>query len=400
MIKDYQVNDGGTSVGSCSINTNLTNNARQFARQPITNGNNNSGLTPSDNQKRCKVTRFKGSMSDDRLIKCRNKFLDIEEELCTRTRIVRVQTPIPAKGLFQELDDCDDENAISPPPPLPITNPPSIPICPDSPSTDKSDDQLSLADDGQSVDDLLPKIENFSVKFEKTVSFVTQSPPQDKQPSAHVGEQEFRPIHVSESTENLAHIVVRPIAVYPSDVFSKSVQDLSTIGRDEFRIAPLTMTRSTDDLLLPDIDGLRRPLNARQKYAKSKSQENVNHFANGKPSPLPRSSLLGVNGGSKKLVYILDRSKNEFVLEPDGDLVAARERDDSKNVASKLKMSFCGLNSEDSDNEPYTVARKKSADIEGRQILPRSLEEPSGIVPVLKSNSIFYVQAPTTSRCK
>lgn len=394
MIKYGHVK-GGTIVGSCSINTNLSNNALECARhRPIINGNS---LTPCDNQKRCKVTRFKGSLSDDRLIKCRNKFLDIEEELCATSHIVRMQTPLPTKHAFLDMDDCDD-NEISPPPPLPITNPPPIPIRADLASSDDSDEQsLSAANDVQLSDDLSPKIENFSVKFEKTVCFAAQSSYQDEQQPSCVSEQEFRPIQVSESTENLARIV-RPIAVYPNGSLSKSVQDLSTIDRDQFLMAPLTMTRSSDDLLLPDIDGLRRPLTAKQKYAKHKrSQEDIGNFANGKPLPLPRSSLLGVNGASKKLVYVLDRSKNEFVLEEDGALMSEKR---DKIATSKLKLSFCGFNSEDSDDEPYTMAKKQSVNVESRQILPKSLEESSRIVPVLKSNSIFYVHAPTTSRCK
>lgn len=357
--------------------------------EPNTNNNNNCELTTS-NHKRCsKVTRFKGSLSDDRLIKCRSKYLDIDNNEASMSDSIfsRQNTPMPSKNMLQ--NDDDDEFS---PPPLPFTSPPDI-INATTISTDFS-----------------PKIEKFSATFEKTISFHSFPKTTTAPTIFNSHHQEFLPIAISRSTENLMHPVLKPIPIYPNGSLSKSVQDLSTMRdrNDDLHLYPYCTTQSSDDLFLPDIDGIRRPLTAKQKYKKIKamSHEDVS-AAHKKPLPLPRKKvLLGVqedvpkNSESKKLVYVLDRKRNEFVLEDENISKVNGNENKSGSLLSlsKLKLSLCGINTKDSDDdEQYKIAENQLKFIEEKQILPNWLE--STDEPKLsESNSTFYVQLmPTTS---
>lgn len=215
-----------------------------------------------------------------------------------------------AKGLVnsgeivQSIDSEDVGSTSSTPPPLPISRPPTIV------ST------ILKAD----VDSTVRSKPNRTVKF--------------KPPSPKRNEQQFEPIQVSRSNENLSIAVIKPIPRYPSK--SKSTQDLSTdLTESEFGIRPMVFARSSDDLLMPDVDGLRKSMRTNRRW-KMRSHESMNSIeyndetemyatnyvhkslsqqlndqpvilaASKKPLPLPRSDF-------KKIVYVFDKQLKEFV---------------------------------------------------------------------------------------
>lgn len=157
--------------------------------------------------------------------------------------------------------------------------------------------------------------------------------------SEFIHTEEFKPIQLLHSTENLAIAVIKPIPRYPS--MSKSTQDLSTYKTEsEFGFDPLTVSRSSDDLLMPDVDGLRRSMRSNRRW-KMRSfdsmssidddQEETKVYTNmsvmnteqksndrpvlvaatRKPLPVPRST----DRDSIKLVYVFDKTSEEFIQE-------------------------------------------------------------------------------------
>lgn len=150
---------------------------------------------------------------------------------------------------------------------------------------------------------------------------------------------EFRPIEISRSTEDVN--VIKPLPIFAS----KSYQELPTSR--SFKPFNEFQTRSSDDLLLDNIDGLRKPESKRHKLMRIRSTSNssLNRLSDQlvyqnfhydipeatatadsvlrkkAPYPLPRiideSSLN--KRQSKTIVYVLDKERDEFVLEKDED---------------------------------------------------------------------------------
>ncbi|XP_070506060.1 cytospin-A isoform X2 [Chironomus tepperi] len=147
---------------------------------------------------------------------------------------------------------------------------------------------------------------------------------------------EFQPIEINMSSENIPKQLVRPVPLFSS----KSYQELPTKFEpfDNFR------TKSSDDLLLDDIDGIRKITESKtHKLLRMRScsnnsldrsseiiYENFNYEVplaadqvmmrtKKKPMPQPRLSP-DVNElkkrTSKTIVYVLDKDKDEFVLQP------------------------------------------------------------------------------------
>lgn len=210
------------------------------------------------------------------------------------------------------------------PPPLPDRPPPSFGAIDDEPVV-----QIKSAMKKQ-FDKLIDMVRTDKVSTEKSVSFQPPVP-------ETIPELEFKPIATSRSIENLAEIV-KPIPQYPESM-SKSTQDLTKLNDSEFTFRPLTISKSSDDILIPDIDGIRKISTSKyKKYHRAKSDERLNQmdeelYANlpigsfskqaikpvdvhRKPHPLPRSSD-GQAGDrtSKTIVYVLDKEKDHFVLE-------------------------------------------------------------------------------------
>lgn len=150
----------------------------------------------------------------------------------------------------------------------------------------------------------------------------------------------FRPIETSRSTEDVN--IVKPVPIFAS----KSHQELSTRSR-EFKPLHEYQTRSSDDLLLDNIDGLRKPESKRHMLMRIRSTSNnsLNRLSDQlvyqnfqydipeaptstdnvrrkkAPQPLPR--IVDENSVSKRdsktIVYVLDKKRDEFILETDDD---------------------------------------------------------------------------------
>lgn len=163
----------------------------------------------------------------------------------------------------------------------------------------------------------------------------------------------FRPIAISRSNENLTRhsfSLVRPVPLFAS----KSIQDLRMDRYDkQSAMDPLFHSKSSDDLLLPDIDGMTKTTNLSKfkkfRYNRSsstslsnlslKADDSESIYANlfelglttpeklantvsKKPKPLPRmNSIDELNiafdddkaSKTKTVVYVIDKSTNEFV---------------------------------------------------------------------------------------
>lgn len=151
---------------------------------------------------------------------------------------------------------------------------------------------------------------------------------------------EFRPIETSRSTEDINKLIVKPVPIFAS----KSYQELPTT-KWEFKSFDGFHTKSSDDLLLNNIDGIRKPESKTHKLMRIRSTsinsldrsneqivyENFNYdtleeplsadsFSKKKtPLPLPRR-LDDINDNKrsslpKKLVYVLDKERDEFIPE-------------------------------------------------------------------------------------
>lgn len=215
-----------------------------------------------------------------------------------------------AQGLVNDDDligsnDLDDVTSTSStPPPLPVSRPPTIV------ST------IFKADIDPHNETQIKRKSLKNVQFRSEES---------------VNSDEFKPIQLLHSNENLAVAVIKPIPRYPS--ISKSTQDLSTyVNESEFGFGPMNFSRSSDDLLLPDVDGLRRSMRSHRRW-RMRSLENMSSIddpvemetidkksvndrpvlvaATRKPLPLPRNN----DRDSIKFVYVFDEQRKEFVQE-------------------------------------------------------------------------------------
>ncbi|XP_065089782.1 cytospin-A-like isoform X2 [Ochlerotatus camptorhynchus] len=184
----------------------------------------------------------------------------------------------------------------------------------------------------------------------------------------------FRPIAISRSNENLTQHsfrLVRPVPLFAS----KSIQDLRTDRYDkQGALDPLFHSKSSDDLLLPDIDGMTKTTNLSKfkkfRYNRSSSTSlsnlslkeddsesiyaNLSEFshttpeklantASKKPKPLPRmNSIDELNIASddnkasktKTLVYVIDKTTNEFIL-ADGPVQSNAAEEQQNKVTPK-----------------------------------------------------------------
>lgn len=154
----------------------------------------------------------------------------------------------------------------------------------------------------------------------------------------------FRPIETSRSTEDINNNILKPVPILSS---SKSYQELPTNGH--FKDSKIFQTKSIDDLLLNNIDGVRKPESKIHKLMRIRSISNTSlNRTNSRedqiyenysyeripedqinvdktkkaPQPLPRSTIDENNNQrsslNKTLVYVLNKENNEFVLEDDG----------------------------------------------------------------------------------
>lgn len=154
----------------------------------------------------------------------------------------------------------------------------------------------------------------------------------------------FRPIETSRSTEDVNNNILKPVPIFSS----KSYQELSTNGN--FKDSEIFQTQSIDDLLLNNIDGVRKPESKIHKLMRIRSISNTSlNRTNSRedqiyenysyeripedqfnaektkkaPQPLPRCTNVDENNNhrtslSQKLVYVLNKESNEFVLEEGG----------------------------------------------------------------------------------
>lgn len=151
----------------------------------------------------------------------------------------------------------------------------------------------------------------------------------------------FRPIETSRSTEDINKAILKPVAIFAS----KSYQELPT--SKEFRSFDHFQTKSSDDLLLDNIDGIRKPESKRHKLLRNRSTSNTslnrlsdqlvyenfyydipevpmsadNVLRRKPPQPLPRVVDENTDNKrhSKTLVYVLDKQLDEFILESTKD---------------------------------------------------------------------------------
>ncbi len=140
----------------------------------------------------------------------------------------------------------------------------------------------------------------------------------------------FHPVILTRSTEDLqpTNEILKPIPI----LSSKSYQDLSEVDLRDDKDLRFFQTRSIDDLLMNDIDGINKVSHSKYKMMKGRSSigsldhtyENLKDFpkpaerknsdpkASKKPLPKPRVESKAV---TKKLTFVLDKTKDEFVLE-------------------------------------------------------------------------------------
>lgn len=154
----------------------------------------------------------------------------------------------------------------------------------------------------------------------------------------------FRPIERNRSIEDFEKSIVRPVPIFAS----KSYQELSKNDEDDSnfkKYESFEKTKSNEDLLLDNLDGARKFTESRtHKLVRMRSvskeslnrtsdigtYENINFQSQSsidenlirktkKPMPQPRSSIQEDPRASKRtsktIVYVLDKQKNEFVLE-------------------------------------------------------------------------------------
>lgn len=141
----------------------------------------------------------------------------------------------------------------------------------------------------------------------------------------------FRPIETSRSTEDITKQIIKPVPI----LAWKSVQELP--ASSEFKRFDHFQTKSSDDLLLSNIDGARKPESKRHMLMRIRSTSSTslnrlsdqlvyenfhydipevpaNVIRRKAPQPLPRAAEDNKRH-SKTLVYVLDKQRDEFVLE-------------------------------------------------------------------------------------
>lgn len=145
----------------------------------------------------------------------------------------------------------------------------------------------------------------------------------------------FRPIETSRSTEDVNKEVLKPVPIFAS----KSYQELPTSW--EYKSFDNFKAKSSEDLLLDNIDGHRKPESKRHKLMRIRSTsnnsvyrlsdqvvyENFHYDITEEPTAaesvmrrkpplaLPRNIDENSKRDSKTLVYVLDKKRDEFVLE-------------------------------------------------------------------------------------
>ncbi|XP_055389161.1 putative mediator of RNA polymerase II transcription subunit 26 isoform X2 [Condylostylus longicornis] len=191
------------------------------------------------------------------------------------------------------------------------------------------------------------------------------------------------------SNENLEH---------GSSIFSftQSTLDLASpsIEQDGF-IKPVFICRSTDDLIVQDIDGIQRckEKNSKYKFRQHRSHENLIDDENSieqkcvsnaenikkKPQPLPRLNSLpsaedvGVCNETfvNKVVFILNKETNEFVLEKNKDNMTTTAEEDSirneNNDILSITKNIFGKNSEKIQQEDENKIRNS---LESKKNIP------------------------------
>jgi hypothetical protein len=152
----------------------------------------------------------------------------------------------------------------------------------------------------------------------------------------------FRPI---ERNNNNNDVTINKQIVKPVPLFaSKSYQELPSYENDDpYEIIDNFQTKSYDDLLLNNIDGIRKPESRTHKLLRYRSTSNnsLNRtsdqivyenfkyeaplFADAvirkkKPMPQPRTSF-EEKKQSKTIVYVLDKQLDEFILQNSADKV-------------------------------------------------------------------------------
>jgi hypothetical protein len=163
--------------------------------------------------------------------------------------------------------------------------------------------------------------------------------------SENVAQISFRPIKSSKSIEEVDKQIVRPVPL----LASISYQELPTV-KNEFKSLDDFVTKSNEDLLLDDVDGTRRVKESKTHkllrirsvsnnsldwsneeqviyenfdYEIPLSTDNVTMRKKLKP-PVPQPRLSAeinsrnrnsIERKSKTIVYVLDKEKDEFVLE-------------------------------------------------------------------------------------
>lgn len=150
----------------------------------------------------------------------------------------------------------------------------------------------------------------------------------------------FRPIETSRSTEDINLEILKPVPVFAS----KSYQELPTSRK--FKSLGQFQTKSSEDLLFDNIDGIRKPESKRHKLMRIRSTSNSglnrlsdqliyenfyfdssevisssseNIIRKKRPLPLPRIVDETSKRHSKTVVYVLDKALDEFVLEEPKD---------------------------------------------------------------------------------
>ena len=148
----------------------------------------------------------------------------------------------------------------------------------------------------------------------------------------------FRPIETSRSSEDINQEILKPVPIFLSSSFQELPRKWEFKPFDEFQ------TKSNDDLLFSNIDGVRKPESKRHKLVRIRSTSNSSlnrlsdqlvyenfHFdipevstsmenvtMRKPPRPLPRVVDENTKRQSKTIVYVLDKESDEFVLE-EGD---------------------------------------------------------------------------------
>lgn len=285
-------------------------------------------------------------------VKFRYKFTDPDAEPVRRSWPRKDRKSLDLESLplqnttIGSAETLSEPDAI--PPPLPISRPPTI--------------ISSLRKSEIIINDELLKTE-VAKKSEKSVQF-------QRTPTPPAPELEFKPIKASRSTENLSAILLKPIPRYPPSL-SKSTQDLRVKDPEFRQLRAYEISKSSDDLIFPDIDGLRKSqrLNKRWRMRSHESITSVDDeelYANlpissftkqpsesvtiiKKPLPLPRQNSFTTESltdlretltdlqpsvkskssidlrpridstddrrGSKTIVYVFDKVADEFVLQ-------------------------------------------------------------------------------------